>query len=376
MNLSIYGGEYQGIEQVIRNIGKALEKDGHLIRYNQFSTNTDIIICPGLDFIYPIYRNLKGIKKRNIKIINLILDIPLIKLRNDSDSEALLKEGNKRNPKSKRGKNKVSQNLQQFLYHNSHKNRIIYDNIKFVENNKERNFFQNITSRLIQDLFYKTYYNAIKYTINYRNFLKKSDLNLSISKFTARSVKKFLNLDSEVFYPCVDSDFLLRLEETKKIKYDAINIGRIVDIKNQKMFVEAASQLGLNIAIIGKYQDRQIKLNCPHFYFSDHKLTLKELNRAKFFVDCSLFEGFGMTPVEAAFLEKVSIVSDTTVHKEVLGEYPLYFEKHNIHDLVDKMKMVRNGDFTINGAELKRIKKKYSIQAAKNRLLKHIETII
>ena len=376
MNISIYGGIYQGIEQVVRNIGKYLEKDGNLILYNQFSANTDIIICPGLDFIYPIYRNLKTIKKRNIKIINLILDIPLIRLEKKPDPKPLLKTGYKNFISQEKGKSSISQNLAQFLYHIAHKNRFIYDHIKFVEQNKEKNFVKNIASELIQDLFYKTYYNAMKYTINYRDFLKKSDLNLSISKFTVRSVKKFLKLDSKVFYPCVDSDFLLSLEKAKKIKYDAINIGRIVDIKNQKMFVEAANQLGLNIAIIGKYQDRRIKLNCPHFYFSDHKVTLNELNMAKFFVDCSLFEGFGMTPVEAAFLEKITIVSDTAVHKEVLGDYPIYFEKYNKEDLIAKLKMAYDGDFTINTVELEKIKKKYSIQAAKNRMLKYIEAIL
>ncbi len=102
-------------------------------------------------------------------------------------------------------------------------------------------------------------------------------------------------------------------------------------------------------------------------------MLFKKLNQSSFYVDCSLFEGFGMTPVEAAFLDKTSIVSNTYVHRDVLGDYPVYFKPNNVNDLIEKMKFVMESGVKINNKE---IKKKYSSIALKNRLMEYIESII
>ena len=69
-----------------------------------------------------------------------------------------------------------------------------------------------------------------------------------------------------------------------------------------------------------------------------------------------LFEGFGMTSVEAAFNEKPVLASDTYVHREILGDYALFFKRDDIDDLVEKMKIVMEGGVKLNNEE---IKKKY-----------------
>ncbi|MHA1491976.1 MAG: glycosyltransferase [Promethearchaeota archaeon] len=166
------------------------------------------------------------------------------------------------------------------------------------------------------------------------------------------------------------------MPKPKKIKYDAINISKIMWRKRQQLFVKAAKTLGLKIVVIGPHRDKSIKLDCPHYFIPDQAQVFKKLNQARFYVDASIFEGFGMTPIEAAFLDKITIASDTYVHKEVLGEYPLYFKRDNVEDLVEKMKMVINGEFTLNKEAVRRIKKKYSVNATKNRLLDFIESII
>ncbi len=97
------------------------------------------------------------------------------------------------------------------------------------------------------------------------------------------------------------------------------------------------------------------------------------MNKTKFYVDASEFEGFGMTPVEAAFLDKISIVSNIYVHRDVLGDYPVYFKRGNTVDLIEKMRTVMDGGYKLNN---KKIIKKYSSQMLKNRLMKYIERVI
>ena len=62
----------------------------------------------------------------------------------------------------------------------------------------------------------------------------------------------------------------------------------------------------------------------------DNKTLFNKLNQSLFYVDCSLFEGIGMTPVEAAFLDKISIVSNINVHRDVLGDYLIYFKPNTL----------------------------------------------
>jgi hypothetical protein len=239
---------------------------------------------------------------------------------------------------------------------------------------KSKNKFYDRYLKVMISFFTTRYYNWV-YFRNYKKYLKYSDLTLSISKFTHKIAKRFLKIDSRLWYPGVDSNLLLNLSKPKEIKYDAINISKIVWWKRQEIFVKAAKKLGLKIAIIGEHWDKSIILECPHYEFDDHLRVFKELNKARFYVDCSIFEGFGLTPVEAAFLDKITIASDTYIHREVLRDYPLYFKRDDVEDLVEKMKMVLNGQFKLNKQAVKKIKAKYSLNTSIKNLLHYINSL-
>ena len=51
-------------------------------------------------------------------------------------------------------------------------------------------------------------------------------------------------------------------------------------------------------------------------------------------MDASIFEGFRMILVEAIFLNKSIIISDAYIHREILGDYLLYFKGDNVDDLI------------------------------------------
>jgi len=101
---------------------------------------------------------------------------------------------------------------------------------------------------------------------------------------------------------------------------------------------------------------------------------MKELKKSHLYIDASIFEGFGFTPVEAAFSKKITIASDTYIHREILGNYPLYFIKDDLDDLMQKINQALNGEFQLDREAIDQIKKKYSLESAKVRLEKLLKS--
>ena len=63
-------------------------------------------------------------------------------------------------------------------------------------------------------------------------------------------------------------------------------------------------------------------------------------NHADFFVFPSLYEGFGIPPLEAMACDTVVLSSDSSSLPEVLGNAAIYFKNNNFADLYDKIKYV------------------------------------
>ncbi len=370
MNIIIFGN------QLLAPVGNYLEKEGYSVTYNKFSPNADVIITQSIAYMYTPYRNLKKIKKKRIKLINFILDIPPFRLERRKGPKSTIRTSNQIIFDQQRNNNSIIKYFRQLLFNQTHKNPFFYNLLNYIENqDRSSNGAIKILQETTQGLINKNYRNKYYYQINYRNFLKKADLNLAISNYTKQCLKKFLKIESEVCHLCVNSDLLLNLKPHIKYEYDAISLGKIVERKQPNIFVQAAKKLDLKILIIGKIINEWIKLDCSHFYIPLLKDAFKEITKSKLFVDCSIFEGFDMPSVEAAFLDRIIITSDTFLHKEILGNYPCYFKRNNINDLIEKIQYVRNGEFDINISELIKIKQKYSIEAMKKRLEGHIEAL-
>jgi glycosyltransferase involved in cell wall biosynthesis len=334
-----------------------LEKKGNSVLFNEFSSDIDLILNQSIAYMYPIQRLMKKIEKGKIKLVNIIPDIPAWRLFDTNPS------------------NSTFNYLRQDIYNFTHKNPYLYEKINSINNWLSKKETSNLSVKNYKKLLDTKILNKTLYLKNFRSFLKKSELNLTFSKFAQKLLKKYLNINSKIWYPCADSVLLNSIPRNLGKKYDAINISRIVPHKHQEIFVNAANTLGLKIVVIGPHQDKSIKLNCPH-YPLPHLEALKELVQSDMYVDPSSFEGFGMTPVEAAFLDKITIASDTYVHKEVLKDYPLYFKTGKVKDLVDKLTIVRNGDFTPNRDSINEIKRKYNIINCTNILIDYLESIL
>ena len=223
LKLSIYGTDFLIL------IGKALEKDGHYVLFNDFSSDIELIIIQSIKQMYKIYRLLKKIRHNNIKIINFVLDIPPYRLEKRKGAKSLIRTPNQLLFDDQRANNTLFKYFHQILFHIGAKYLLLSKILGglYLDSMKGSGI-SRFFSKFILKIFNKLYINKMSYQVFYRNFLKKSDLVLSISKYTQYCFKKFLRIESKLCYQCVDSTYLLSLETPTEIKYNAISIGRLV----------------------------------------------------------------------------------------------------------------------------------------------------
>jgi glycosyltransferase involved in cell wall biosynthesis len=74
-----------------------------------------------------------------------------------------------------------------------------------------------------------------------------------------------------------------------------------------------------------------------HYRYPSDRHLAKLYRCSVAFIYTSLYEGFGIPPLEAMSCGTVAIVAKTSSIPEVVGEAGLYFDPHNANDLVDLM---------------------------------------
>ena len=97
---------------------------------------------------------------------------------------------------------------------------------------------------------------------------------------------------------------------------------------------------------------------------------LKEkLSKARFLVQPSLYEGFGLPPLQALYSNTNVILSDIEVFKEIYSDFPVtFFKTESVEDLAEKMIQMWNNPY-----EIKNIPEKYSFSKTAEKILAAIE---
>lgn len=98
---------------------------------------------------------------------------------------------------------------------------------------------------------------------------------------------------------------------------------------------------------------------------------IKLITEAKALIQPSLYEGFGIPPLEALYLGTNAIISDIPVFKEVYAELPVtFFRVGDVEDLADKLFSYKADKLP---AEIRtEINKRYSYKKVVNTILKNI----
>lgn len=171
--------------------------------------------------------------------------------------------------------------------------------------------------------------------------VKTSQHILTVSEFSKSEILGFYPFlkaeEISVVYNAIDSR--LFKPQTSDIRHQTsepfvLCVSSIDPRKNFARLIEACQGLtGAKLYIVGKYNrvfSQQMKLDTDsdkiHFLgrISDEELV-RLYNQAVCFVFPSLYEGFGLPPLEAMACGCPVLVSDIPVEREVCGDAALYF---------------------------------------------------
>lgn len=105
-------------------------------------------------------------------------------------------------------------------------------------------------------------------------------------------------------------------------------------------------------------------------FISDDELNQK-LSTSKILVQPSLYEGFGLPPLQALFCKTNVILSDIPVFKEIYKDFPVtFFKSEDIDDLTQKIKKV-----WAENKKIENIPQKYSFKFTAQKILDRLTFI-
>ena len=228
----------------------------------------------------------------------------------------------------------------------------------------------------IHDAFHLAFYDTLNFmqkiyakTI-FNQALSRSDIVLSVSDFSRSEILKYAKTDKNIFvapnaidegrfnHHC-DSNALEAVAKDYGLPEDfVLFVGNIKPHKNLKNLLFALEKMDLNLVIVGKKDgfitsDSDIleiieKNNLTERIFFTGYVKDADIaaiyNLAKLFVFPSLYEGFGIPPLEAQACGCPVVCSNAASLPEVCGDSVLYFDPHNVEDIRSKIQAVLNDE--------------------------------
>jgi glycosyltransferase involved in cell wall biosynthesis len=204
----------------------------------------------------------------------------------------------------------------------------------------------------------------LAYNITIKHAVRKSQNIIAISKFTAQDIIKYFKLDNKqtekikVIYNGVDFDIKQNNAKANLPSKYLLYVGNAYPHKNLyflikvfKEFIKRHPEYYLVLVgnknyfykkvedyahrIIGPKQEKIIFAN----FVPDNKLA-SYYHQATAYVFPSLYEGFGLPPLEAMHFDTPVLSSNQSCLPEILGEAALYFDPENKQDLLNKLEQI------------------------------------
>jgi len=190
----------------------------------------------------------------------------------------------------------------------------------------------------------------------WHDFLKDSALNISISYFTQKELKRLWGFDSHVIRPPINQMAMKAVPEQVK-ENQVISISRFAPHKRFELGIQMVGQCDSRpkYIIMGggdlRYKplyyrtSLQHKANIKMLFEATNEEKFTHLKKSKVLIAPSEYEGLGLTPVEAYYCNVPFLATDLEVTREVLGKsYPFLF--NSLDDGVDKLEYLLSLDVT------------------------------
>lgn len=213
----------------------------------------------------------------------------------------------------------------------------------------------------------KTEKKTMQWYINLKTAINRADKIITVSNYSKRDIVKFYNIDEEkiiVIYNGVSDEFhkinKLYIPEyilrEKTTQYSMLCTGSLLkhknfwriliafrlseNYKNSMLFILKKNKLfrlllvilGMrkSTKLIGGIEDKEL-----NFYY----------NMIDFLIFPSLYEGFGMPPLEAMACGTPVICSKTSSLPEIIGEAAYYVDPYKIKDIVKAINYLQNNNY-------------------------------
>lgn len=192
----------------------------------------------------------------------------------------------------------------------------------------------------------------------YKRAIKLSDVVFTVSEFSKERLISRLNCKKpvEITYNSAPAYLKTPLDIIPERKDQILFVGNIKKHKGLKSLLDAylmAKEKGFSSKLIitgnaenfrtgdAETSERLSKINPDLIEFTG-KISNEELKKlyasSKLLVQPSLYEGFGMPPLEAMTVGTPVLISDIPVFKEIYKDFPVqYFECNNPDDLCKKL---------------------------------------
>lgn len=228
----------------------------------------------------------------------------------------------------------------------------------------------------------------------------KSKRILTVSNFSKNEIKDWLNCKDEdivVTYNGIDKSFR-KIEEKEtlnniKNKYSIpkdfiLYIGNQKPHKNVKTLIKAMADVGNDLTLVLNGRENPDLIEIAKELGIEHRVKFigfvddKDLSAlytlAKVFVFPSLYEGFGLPPLEAMACGCPAIVADTSSLTEVVGDIGIKFASENYKELAQKINYICTNNEVREKISLDGIDfiKKYSWEDTANITLREYEKIL
>ncbi len=182
-------------------------------------------------------------------------------------------------------------------------------------------------------------------------YFKIADRVISVSKFTQKELRDLLGVKSEVVYEGAyvpDSTNFEEVQEEYGLseKY-ILSLSTLEPRKNLRRVIEAFEKSGIehDLVVAGDF-DRSIfaKFKLPESEKvrfigevpEEHKKALYNMSDGLVYV--SLYEGFGLPPLEALCCSRPVLTSKDSPMEEVCGEVAIYVDPEDVSEIAEGMK--------------------------------------
>lgn len=202
----------------------------------------------------------------------------------------------------------------------------------------------------------KSYIDYLIKKVLYIRCLKKSKAIFTVSNFTKSRIETIFKKTDKVkvvyngIYPGLEK-YLLKNPKVVEKKNQIVFVGNFKKQKNIGVLLQAmkiiADKSDIRLKIIGGNENLRtfddgveslIGSNVDMLgYVSDDEMY-KIISESKFLVQPSLYEGFGLPPLEALYLKTKPIISSIEVFKEIYQDYDVaWFDPSNPEELAQNI---------------------------------------